>query len=586
MRIRLCRRARDEGGYFIVFAALFMTCLLGFAALAIDTSHWYLQAQRAQRAADTAALAGVVRMPGDATGATTVAKATANGNGYTDAEIAVAPVANHPNQLQVTVTHTVTNFFGSFLNRNSETISRTAIAEYQGPVPMGSPLNGMGNQPKLQCDPTKAPYTDPVVQAACLAARDLDVVDTSSQGQYWLNVNAPLRDKGTGDAYQSAACAGTGANTGCSSSSSPPNQDYRDNGYLYRVNVKTTGGLMRLDLYDPAWINTDDTCGTNMAGASTISPALVPDAAERYASGSNPFCNGDNESGSGTELNYAMVTTYVVRAPDSTPWTDTDNPVVCTQQYGGYDGALAAALTPGNAAYNTTTVSTYANGTSGTAKISDLFHRWVKLCDLNTTTYGTGDYIVQIKSNAPLGFPLNTDLTLHGLGANRFAIRSYFTPSNTKTGISMSANGALGIYANATGANTTFYLARVMPSSAGRQLNLHFYDTGDAPSPGTLSILGPGAGNPPPSNCQYTSGPSGADLTALSTLCQVGNISSSIMNGKWMTLSFQIPNNYSCDPTDEFDCWYRVRLNFPSGTPTDTTSWAADLDGDPVRLIK
>ncbi|MCU1344976.1 MAG: putative Flp pilus-assembly TadE/G-like/putative Tad-like Flp pilus-assembly [Acidimicrobiia bacterium] len=606
--MRLARNRRggvdEEGGYFLIFVALFLTCLLGFCAFAVDTSHWYLQAQRSQRAADTAALAGVVHMPGDMSGAVGVAQATAAGNGYSSGEVTVAAVPNHPNQLQVSVTHTVTNFFGVFLGKNSETITRTAIAEYQGPVPMGSPLNGMGNEPQLQCDATVAPYTDPTIRSKCLAARDLDVVDTTTQGQYWLNVNAPLRAKGTGDAYQSTVCD-TSNDDGCDGSKSPNNIDYREAGYLYRTNVKSAGGLMNLEVFDPAWVNVGDTCSegviaavppsktatSSLAGASAIDPNAVPDAADRYATGPGPFCTGDNDQG-GAEAQYPMVTTYIVRAPDNTPWNDTDNPVLCIKQFGGYSGTLAPALTPINPAYNSTTVQTYTEGpggtsaVSGTARVADVFRKWVPLCAANTSNPGgTGDYIIQIKTNAPLGFPNTLNEALHGNGANRFALRSYFSPSLAHGGISISANGALGIFANATGANTTFYLARVMPTSKGRQLNLHFYDTGDAPNPGTLSILGPGSGSPPPANCSYN-GPGGADTSNLGSLCQVGNISKAIMNGKWMMLSFQIPTNYTCDPTDPFDCWYRVRLNFPSGTPTDTTSWSADLDGDPVRLIK
>ena len=49
--------ARDSG-FVLVWLALMVTALLGMAGLAIDVANWYFQAQRQQKAADAAALAG------------------------------------------------------------------------------------------------------------------------------------------------------------------------------------------------------------------------------------------------------------------------------------------------------------------------------------------------------------------------------------------------------------------------------------------------------------------------------------------------------------------------------------------------
>ena len=49
----------------------------------------------------------------------------------------------------------------------------------------------------------------------------------------------------------------------------------------------------------------------------------------------------------------------------------------------------------------------------------------------------------------------------------------------------------MSIYANYTGANTTFNLVRVIPAAATKTLNIGFYDVGDATNPGTVQVLPP-----------------------------------------------------------------------------------------------
>ena len=76
-------RRRDEHGYVLALTALIILPLLLISAMAVDYGGWYSQGARMQRAADAAALAGVVWLPDLAT-ATTVAQSTAKANGYDD----------------------------------------------------------------------------------------------------------------------------------------------------------------------------------------------------------------------------------------------------------------------------------------------------------------------------------------------------------------------------------------------------------------------------------------------------------------------------------------------------------------------
>ncbi len=77
----------------------------------------------------------------------------------------------------------------------------------------------------------------------------------------------------------------------------------------------------------------------------------------------------------------------------------------------------------------------------------------------------------------------------NGGGANRFSIRvGLGTNFTTTNGLHVYGNQKMGAYANATGANTQFYLTRVLPGEAGKTLVLNFFDTGDASAAGTLAV--------------------------------------------------------------------------------------------------
>ena len=77
------QKSRRERGVVLVWFALLLVVLLGFAGFAVDMSNWWFQAERLQRAADAGAHAGVVFLPADLPGATTTARAEAAKNGYT-----------------------------------------------------------------------------------------------------------------------------------------------------------------------------------------------------------------------------------------------------------------------------------------------------------------------------------------------------------------------------------------------------------------------------------------------------------------------------------------------------------------------
>jgi len=107
-------------------------------AVVVDVAWYWTVSQRMQSAADAAALAGVIWLPGDPTTAYSTARAEAKKNGF---ENGVGGVVVTPNQdllnkrrLKVTITGPVGTFFSRVVGLNSFPGAREAKADYALPV--------------------------------------------------------------------------------------------------------------------------------------------------------------------------------------------------------------------------------------------------------------------------------------------------------------------------------------------------------------------------------------------------------------------------------------------------------------------
>lgn len=122
-RADIARRREDNGsrrdaGYIIWMLALTMILLFTACAFAVDLGSWYARASRIQRAADSAALAGVVWMPGNFAQAQADALAVAQKNGFSSG-VTVAAVPGNPYRLRVTVNDSnVPRFFSTVLSKS------------------------------------------------------------------------------------------------------------------------------------------------------------------------------------------------------------------------------------------------------------------------------------------------------------------------------------------------------------------------------------------------------------------------------------------------------------------------------------
>ena len=566
--------------------ALFLFILLVFAGFAVDLTNWYLNAERVQRAADAGAHAGVVFLPADLTTATSTAKAETAKNGYTTggtgaagSTITVTQEPN-PNRLRVKVSTNVPNFFLGMIGLASTKVTQEAVAEYVAPVPMGSPQNKLGNDPE---------GTDPGTQL-------------------WVNAAGPSTGKQQGERYGSKLCNSSPKEYGCSGTAST---EYATDGYLYAVDVSSAvaGQPLTFQIFDGVYVNTGSTCDRT-ASSKTIMPtstsltttqwsALVakfPDAATRFGqpsttAGAAAFCPGDAAYAGSSPVGNVS-TTFIVRAPDTTEWSDTDNPVVST--------ATCAPVTMGTLNPTTATdiynqltgaSSGVVNANDGVLTFAETFHRFATVCTIPAGSVQAGRYILQVRTNATSAAPTVYSSSVATEGANHYSIRVGFGTTGLAAvdgaNVTVSARGRLPIFANANGANTQFYVARVLPYDAGRTLRINLFDMGESSQAGTLRILGPTEYTGTISGCTITRDDN-AVLNTTPSLCQLNNVlSTGGYNGRLLTIDVPIPTNYTCSSSSPTGCWMRIQASYPVGaTVNDATTWSASILGNPVRLVE
>ncbi|MEM9134020.1 MAG: pilus assembly protein TadG-related protein [Actinomycetota bacterium] len=138
------RRGR-EGGYVLPMSALLLVPMMIFAALAVDVGGWTVQANRAQAAADAAALAGAPLLP-DQGAATTVARDIATLNGFAHGVDGVTVDVQFPDAVSVRVVVNTPGerYLSDLISTTPVDISRYAEATALSPVGIGSPTNVLG----------------------------------------------------------------------------------------------------------------------------------------------------------------------------------------------------------------------------------------------------------------------------------------------------------------------------------------------------------------------------------------------------------------------------------------------------------
>jgi hypothetical protein len=235
VRVDRSRRCQ-EGGYAAVLTALVLVPLLGFAGFAVDIGAWYSRASSLQRAADAAALAGVVWQP-DFSEAESAARAEAARNGFTHGVdgVTVTVTDTGDNQIEIEIIDADADLYFAGLFLDNVTIGRQSIAEYNEPVAMGSPDNTLGHQMPDGCNEVISP------SSSCAGA-----------GPGWfLDVGGPLTAHTAGEPVTTQCLGGYGA------SCNFLNPDYDPSGYVFAIDVPqaAVGSAITVQVFDPSHYN-------------------------------------------------------------------------------------------------------------------------------------------------------------------------------------------------------------------------------------------------------------------------------------------------------------------------------------------
>ncbi|HVM64450.1 MAG TPA: pilus assembly protein TadG-related protein, partial [Acidimicrobiales bacterium] len=228
-------RKRSRGQIAVIFAgSIVLFCAL--CAVVVDIANYWVATLKVQRAADAAALAGAVYLPGDVNGGKSAALASATQNGYSAGSgTTVTPVqdAVDPRQMDVTISTSVGTFFARVVGITSWPVTQYAKGVYVLPVPMGSPLAyyGVGdftaNQsststtnytqasvPGYTSSPTSGAWTTP--NNAWTTASSYTTSATNAQQQSWTSLNIPSITGTSGiDGIQVSFKAKVSTGSGC-----------------------------------------------------------------------------------------------------------------------------------------------------------------------------------------------------------------------------------------------------------------------------------------------------------------------------------------------------------------------------------
>ncbi len=526
--MRIGKFHRENRGQTLVIVALMIIPLLGFTGLVSDVAWYEVNLMRIQRAADAAALAGVVYLPTNVTGAQTAAQQEAAKNGYTNGAggvtVTATPEALNNRILGVTVSSPVRSWFARLLGITQFSARRNARAEFVLPVPMGSPEDYYGIN--VVCRNTDTSPNCPQVPSAA-GANDLAPLG------FFGGVEARGTERQNGDAYSTYYNNRPTLNTG-----------FDANGYQYIVEfgTGTVGGSVWL--YDPMF------CAT---GAGTSS-------GRRLGAGDNWFSNG----GTG------ITTVYNLLDMNGTPYTLADDTLIATS------GALFAnsnAVDKGPLYRGNQDYGSGANGSGSADCQSSPYHNnWWRLA----TGLGAGQYRLQVTTNSG---SLSED------AINAFGIQASATAGPSARVYGQSRMEAFIVINN----TSVFYLAQIEAAHAGKTLEIKLFDPGDISDTVFKIRLPTPTGFVYPSFTFSTTGSScgaatsGGPTTSLRTSDASG---CRYYNNQWVTISVPIPATYTAPtpPGEPGAGWWKIEYN-TAGTGQDITTWEVNIRGNPVHLI-
>ena len=126
-------RLHNESGQAVLLTVLFLTVLIGAAALTTDVGAWYRQQRQAQATADAAALAGAQVLPDDQAQAQVLAAQYGASNGGGVQNIKLRNDFQPHDTVVVKVQKDAPSFFANVFNIDHATVTATAAARADVP---------------------------------------------------------------------------------------------------------------------------------------------------------------------------------------------------------------------------------------------------------------------------------------------------------------------------------------------------------------------------------------------------------------------------------------------------------------------
>ncbi len=590
------RRRRAPRGQVLLIVAGILTVLIALVGLIVDLGWYEANALRVQRAADAAALAGVVFLPGQVGNAQTTAYGEATKNGYTAGSATTVTASQDPGdsrRLNVTITTDVPTYFIRVFGINALQVTRTGSAQYVLPVPMGSPLNyyGVGCMDTNGSEPTctqsghsngaSGVSGNPGSTVTGAAAPN----QLNSQG-FWGAVFTRGGDARNGDAFSPLNFSG-GLGGGPGS-----NPEYDPSGYGYTVEIPAGGGG-NVYVFDPMF------CGMPVLGSGRAG-------------------TGDEWTGTlGSASNPNPVTTYynlwnthgtATLADDTLAYTSGSLFVNGLNNDGRLYVDQSGTHGSGNPQY-TSGVTRCDTGSAATYHL-----RWWRL---PVAGLAQGTYRLQVTTTNLLlpsvgssGFGGGTQAAAsqpsNSVGAaNRFSLMVTSASGSPR----VYGGGRMAAYTNMQSGTQTFYMAQIdRTSGRGKTLEIDLFDPGDVGGGAWLQFLNPDGSSYTPATFSYTSvskngqaGPSGTNVTCIETnrpgsapsfsvpsgCPKIYDGSGSQFDSYWLKILINLPSSYGSTglqpPGTPSAGWWKIQYSVGGGN--DTTTWQVNILGNPVHLV-
>lgn len=524
--------SRSEKGFMMVFFALIITAMLGFAGMAVDLGNWYLHIQRAQRAADSAALAGAAYLPGDPPSANIVATETLQSEGFGGSVVKMEPITGRPNLMGVRVQEKTTNVFFKFFKVNNFTFNRAAVAGYKVPLKLGSPNNVAG------METSSLPKWG---SANTIGAPGFSLYNTASVL------------KNQGDRWGAQNCLAGGFD-GCSGTTNKEHLQERT--FVVHIDEGTTGHLV-IQSYDGGYYPVQD-CETDAHAKAAW--AAYP-GRPSYDPSVRDACTKDGPQGGTPSLKTVKYQVKTLKGDAITECPQvTYNPLPADA---GTDWVpLLASTAP------------HSPGAS--------YRNWDTFCEFDLgSTHPAGNY--EIKINA------NDSAKMYNAYSLRAAIvnSGVLDVTGTKK-IRVYAKDQVTVNIHDQQEKARMPVVQIDRSWMGSTVKLEIYDLGDLPNPWDVTpyirLVPAGWSNISDFKCRYSSF---KDPPQWIQPCQLTNIGGGVYSGRVMTFEIEIPNNASCDWTNDSKCWVMAETDygaFYSLVESDTVSYKLVDNGSPMRL--